>query len=166
MQILAGIYKAEEGELYFNGIPMGNYRESPLHDSIGLNLPVNQVFEGTFKENILMGRNCDESRLTYVLELLNLNEYLIHQPQGIDSMIDSGGRRLPRSIIQKIQIARLIIHEPKLLLLEDPLQFIEASEKEKIINYLMHKDRNWTLIVISDFGYWKTKCDRVIRLGD
>ncbi|MCB0515509.1 MAG: ABC transporter ATP-binding protein [Chitinophagales bacterium] len=165
LQVLAGIYQIEDGELYINEIPVANYKKSEIYNSIGVSFAVNQLFEGTIKENILMGRDYDEKKMSNILQLLQLNDYIIHQSKGIDSSIESGGRRMPRSIIQKILIARLIINEPKLLLMEDPLQFIEHEEKKKIIDYIMDKNRNWTVLVVSDFYYWTEKCDRVINLS-
>jgi ABC-type multidrug transport system fused ATPase/permease subunit len=125
----------------------------------------NQIFEGTFRDNILIGRIIDDKELSSIIRLLKLDEYIIHQPQGIDSIVDSGGRRLPRSIIQKLLIARIIIGVPKLLLMEDPLQFIAEEEKIRIIDYIMDDRRNWTAIVVSDFYYWKEKCTSFIALS-
>lgn len=164
LQILAGLYEIEDGGLHFNGIPFYNYDRENLYESIGVSFPTNQIFEGTFKENILLGRNISDREVMNILQLLNLNEYLIHQPNGIDSFVDSGGRRLPRSIIQKLLVARIIIGRPKLLLMEDPLQFIEEEEKKMIIDYIMNEDRNWTVLVVSDFYYWKEKSDKIIEL--
>ena len=164
LQILAGIHQIEDGELYINEIPFSNYKRDQLYESFGVSFPTNQIFEGTFKENILLGRKIADKEIAAILELLNLNEYLIHQPQGIDSFVDSGGRRLPRSIIQKLLVARIIIGKPKLLLMEDPLQFMEKQEKKKIVDYIMDKQQNWTVLVVSDFYYWKEKSDRIIEL--
>lgn len=164
LQILAGIHEIEDGELYVNDIPFSNYKRDLLYDSLGVSFPINQIFEGSIKENILLGRNIDEKEISDILRLLKLNEYIIHQPEGIDSFVDSGGRRLPRSIIQKILIARIIIGNPKLLLMEDPLQFIEEEEKKRIIDFIMDKKRNWTVVVVSDFHYWKEKSDKTIEL--
>ncbi|MEP7268463.1 MAG: ABC transporter ATP-binding protein [Saprospiraceae bacterium] len=164
LQILAGIYQIEDGELYVNDIPIINYHKDHLFNVQGVSFSVNQLFEGTFRENILVGRTIDEKTISEVMQFLNLNDYLIHQMKGIDSFIDSGGRRLPRSIIQKLLIARVIIGKPRLLLLEDPLQFIEDQEKRRIIDYIMSRDRNWTVVVVSDYSYWREKCDRIIEL--
>ena len=166
LQILAGIHRPNEGEVYVNGIPFNNYRRGDLTEHLAVSFPTNQIFEGTFRENILLGRDhISEDRLEQCLDILDLTEYVIHQPQGLDTDLDSGGRRLPRSIIQKILVARIIVANPQLLLLEDPLQFLADDEKKRIIDYLMSPERKWTLLVISDFHYWQERADRILTIG-
>ncbi len=166
LHILAGIYQIDDGELYINGIPIGNYKKDELYNSIGVSFPQNQIFEGSFRENITMGRQIEEEALMEVINILNLNAYFAYQPNGIECPVDSGGQRLPRSIIQKLLIARLILTKPKLLLLEDPLFFIEENEKIQIVDYLMDPKREWTVVVISDFYYWAEKCTQIIDLNN
>jgi len=113
----------------------------------------------------LLGRIISERKISSILDLLKLNDYLIHQPQGIDSFVDSGGRRLPRSIIQKLLVARILIDKPRLLLMEDPLQFIEDDEKKRIIDYIMDEKQKWTVVVVSDYFYWEEKSNKVIQLN-
>ncbi|MFT5384361.1 MAG: ABC-type bacteriocin/lantibiotic exporter with double-glycine peptidase domain [Saprospiraceae bacterium] len=165
LQILAGVHQIDDGELYINDMPFSNYQRDQLYDNFGVSFSTNQIFEGTIRENIAMGREVSEREIAEVLKILKLNDFIIHQSKGIDSFVDSGGRRLPRSIIQKLLIARTIVNNPKLLLMEDPLQFIEEKDKISIINYLMDDARNWTVIVVSDFYYWKEKCSRVVNLN-
>ena len=164
LQLLAGIHHLTDGELYLNDIPFTTYNREQLYEELGVSFPTNQIFEGTLRSNITLGREVSDKRLSEILKLLQLNEYLIHQPDGLESFVDSGGRRLPRGIIQKIMIARLIITEPKLLLLEDPLHFVSEEEKWTIVDYLMAPERSWTLVVVSDFKYWEEHCNKVITL--
>ena len=164
LQVLAGVFQVDGGELLINNIPFENYQADKYYEDIGASFSTNQIFEGTFKENILLGRKLADEEMKEALEVLGLKEYFAQQPRGIETIIDSGGRRLKRSIIQKLLIARLIIHKPKLLLMEEPLHFLEEDEKKKIVDYIMHKDRNWTVIIASDYDYWKEKCDKVIEL--
>lgn len=164
LQLIAGIHTLEKGELYLNDIPFANYHRDKLYKKIGVAFPTNQLFEATFKENITMGRKISAKELTTIINILRLGNYFAHQPQGINTILDSGGRRLPRAIIQKLLIARIIIGKPKLLLMEDPLQFVEVSEKKRIIDYIMDKKRGWTVIIVADYTYWKEKCTQTIEL--
>ena len=164
LQILMGLYQVTDGELYINDVPISHYQRDELFQAIGIAFPSNQIFKGSFKENILMGRDISEKDLLDTIKVLKLDTYFVHQPDGVDCMINSGGKNLPRSIIQKILIARVIVHKPKLLLIEDPLQFIEEEEKKRIIDYLMDKKRDWTIVVVSDFYYWEEKCTQIIDL--
>ena len=166
LQIIARIYKLESGELYINEIPISHYHRDDYYESLSMSFSVNQIFEGTIRDNILMGRNIDDKVLTDMIKLLNLTDFLGKNTEGINTYVDSGGRLLPRSVIQKILIARAIIGEPKLLLMEDPLHFIKDEEKKKIIDHIMSKDRNWTVLVISDYYYWAEKCDRTINISE
>ena len=164
IQVLAGIHKPQDGELSINNVPFENYQKEDLYKAIGMAFPTNELFEGTIKENITMGRECTDLKISEVISILGLSNYVAHQSKGVNTVIDSGGRRLPRSIIQKLLIARAVLGDPKLLLLEDPLQFVSEDEKKRIIDYLMDKDKDWTVIVVADYYYWTTKCTQVIDL--
>ncbi len=164
LQIMAGIHQIEDGEIYIDEIPLVNYNRDNLYSNIGIAFPTNQLFEGTFRENILMGRDISERNLRDIINVLSLNNYFVSQPQGIDSFVDSGGRRLPRSIIQKLLIARILVAQPKLLLLEDPLHFVEEETKKSIIDYIMSPEREWTVVVVADYYYWREKTTDTINL--
>ncbi|NND34917.1 MAG: ATP-binding cassette domain-containing protein, partial [Saprospiraceae bacterium] len=164
LQIMAGIHDVERGQLFFNGMSSELYQRESFYQALGVSFPTNQIFEGTLRENITLGRDITDLEITEVARKLNLWDFIIQQPQGMQNILDSGGRRLPRSIIQKVLIARTIINQPKLLLMEDPLQFIAEEEKKTIIDYLMNGSHNWTVVVVSDFVYWSEKCNKVIDL--
>lgn len=165
LQIIAGIHQIEDGEIYIDEIPVTNYNRDNLYAEIGIAFPTNQVFEGTFKENILMGRKVPEKDLQEIIKVLSLNDYFVTQTKGINSLVDSGGRRLPRSIIQRLLVARILVARPKLLLLEDPLHFVEETTKKMIIDYIMSPERNWTVVVVADHYYWKEKTTDTINLS-
>ena len=61
-------------------------------------------------------------------------------------------------------LARAIIKEPKIMILEDPLDQFNLSETKKIISYLTDAKRPWGLIVVSSKKSWRTQCNQIITL--
>jgi ABC-type lipoprotein export system ATPase subunit len=74
--------------------------------------------------------------------------------------------RLSKSIIQRIIIARSIVNKPKLIILENHIDFIEEIDRNKIIDFLTNKSNGWTLISISNNNYLQQKSDTVIMMND
>ncbi len=163
--IIGGLYSNYDGQILLNNIPIENYNKEKLYKSIGLNLSSNQLFQGTIKENIFIGRDISMEELFRITDVIGLQSFIAQQPYGVDTPIDPEGRRLPREAVQKILLARTIICKPQLLLLEDPLTFVEDSEKRRIIDYITHPDHKWTLIVIADYPYWQEKCNTIVDLS-
>lgn len=165
LQIIAGIHTIQGGTVYINSIPFLNYQRDKLYDNLGVAFPTNQLFEGTFRENIAMGKEISDKKAEEILNVLGLSEYFAHQVKGVDTQVDSGGRRLPGTIIRKLLLARILIKEPKLLLLEEPLQSVAVEERNRIVDYIMDEKRNWTVFVVSDYPRWQEKSTQTLRLG-
>jgi len=164
LNIIARIHSIDRGEVLINNRPSNYYSHDSFNNHIGFLNPSTSLFEGTIEDNILMNRDVETNSLNNILENLNLIDYISKLKKGIATEVDSLGRRMPRSVIQKIILARELIGNPKLLLLEDPLQFIDPEEKKSIINFIMDPANNWTVIVIADFQYWADKSNQIIKL--
>ncbi len=68
------------------------------------------------------------------------------------------------TIAKKIILARAIIKQPKVMILEDPLDQFNLEETVRIINYLTDAKRPWALIVVSSKKSWRTQCNQTITL--
>jgi ABC-type multidrug transport system fused ATPase/permease subunit len=148
-------------------LPIGNYNIFELYKFIGNALAEETIFEGTFYENISLGRDYIHSEdVKWAIEKVFLNDYIKMLPDGLDSPIEVSGQKLSKSVIQKIILARSIVNKPKLILLENHIDFIEDSEEKKIIDFLTDKSNGWTLISVSNNGYLKQKSDVVINMTD
>ncbi|MCB0533651.1 MAG: ABC transporter ATP-binding protein [Lewinellaceae bacterium] len=164
LHLISGLYDFDDGEILLDDIPVYNYNKEKLYETIGFYFPSNQLFEGTIVENITLGRPIPEKDVLDTINFLGLKQYIALQHKGIHSLIDPEGKRLPRSIIQKLLIARAIVNKPRLLIMEDPLQSVNQTEKKKIIDHIMDPKNEWTVIVVSDDPYWKAKSTQTIQL--
>lgn len=162
LKLLSGLYNMQQGELLFNDIPISNYEHKFLHETIGIYYSTNELFDGSIWENLTLGYEIDEQDVYAILNRLNTMNFIARQPKGIYSKIDSGGRRLPKSVIQKLLLARCLVHSPKLLLLDNPLNELNEKERFEIFDWLTNDENEWTIIISSNDKYWKNKADQFI----
>ncbi|MBK9338306.1 MAG: hypothetical protein IPM98_17880 [Lewinellaceae bacterium] len=101
-----------------------------------------------------------------ISENIGLTEFIRQNPQGIDTELLPGGKNVPRSIITKILIARSIITEPNLLVMEEPLGNLTFRDRLRIGRLLTDRSHNWTLICVTADPLLASLCDRVIVLQE
>ncbi len=154
MYLISGLYCPQDGYVAYNDLPQGNLNLQALRSIIGDCLREELLFDGTLLENIAMGRkNATFENVKWAVENMGLDEFVKHLPQGYNTVIQSEGQRFSKGVVDKILLARSIADKPKLLLIKDAFSSVEPSERERIIKFLAHKDRKWTLIVASSNKY-------------
>ncbi len=165
LHLIAGLYRPQHGNVVINNYPIANYNVNKLYRSFGNGLSEEKIFEGTLFENITLGRGgIDQQQIDHVLKKLHLCNYVQSLPRGLDTPIETSGHTLSESIIQKILIARSVVHNPKLLLIENHIDSIEENERKAIIGFLTDKTNSWTLIAISNDNFFLEKADIVINM--
>lgn len=147
LHMLAGIYRPASGSICFNDLPMDNYSMDSLRSVIGTYFKQEAIFDGTIEENISLGRpDIDINRIQEVADKLLLTDFVKMQTKGFDTLIGPNGCRVSNSIIQKILMARAIVHKPKLLLLESGIDFMEEPSRKAIAEYIFSDDAPWTVV--------------------
>ena len=163
LHLIAGLYHAQEGTVCFNGLPLGNFNPDSLRAHMGVRLSGEQLFQGTVAENITLGRKgISFDDLKWAADAMQLSASLKELPQGFDTEVGAEGVKLPKSVEQKILLARSIVNRPGLLLLENSVVFIEQTEREKIIKFLTDPAQPWTLIASSMDEVMRQACNRTI----
>lgn len=167
LQVLGGLYRVHQGCIAYNGLPVGNYSLASLHASMGYCLMQEQLFNGSVLENISLGRErATQDQVQWAIKQLGLDDFIRQLPLGYNTLLDPEGVRLPRSIVQKILLARAVVCRPKLLLLEDVLDHIHETERKEIIRFLTSPDNGWTLVAVSDDPYMMQECNKVGLIED
>lgn len=164
LNVITGMYEQTNGQILFNGRSRSIIDLVSLRKETGEYLTNDSLFHGTVYENIELGRGVNRDKIYQVLRSLNLDEYVKGLPHDLDTLIGSGGESLPKSVVQKLILARLVCVQPKLLLLEDPLQYLDREDKKQVIDYLTAPENGWTLIAVSSDKYLARHCDQVVVL--
>lgn len=167
LQLLAGLYKNQGGNISYNELPAGSISADSLREVIGYCRSQEDLFMGTLMENITMGRKKGTfENVKWAVKNLGLSNYIKSLPHGYETIIDPQGKKLPRSIIHKIVLARSIATIPKLLLLEDVFEHIDENQCKDIIDFLTSEENKWTIVAVSSVAYFAQKSDRVVYLKD
>jgi ABC-type bacteriocin/lantibiotic exporter with double-glycine peptidase domain len=165
LQIIAGLYDVTGGLVVYNGLPKGNLDLTSLRSFIGDCLTQEQLFDGTVLDNITMGRpGATFENVKWAVKNLKLDGVINALPNGYDTLIDPQGKKLPRSTIQKLLLARSIADKPKLLLLEDALEHLDETESKSIVDFLLKPDNDWTIVAVSTDPYFQSKADKVLTM--
>jgi ABC-type bacteriocin/lantibiotic exporter with double-glycine peptidase domain len=166
LQIVAGIYTDFQGSLTYNAIPFRNLNPVSLRANIGDHMSHEDIFKGTLLENITMGHvKVSLQDAIKAVEQVGLADFVRKLPDGFDTILLPGGKNLPRNIISKIIFARCLASSPSLLAIEEPFDFLEKDDRERIAEMLTSIP-SCTLVTVTDDALIASKCDRIIILQE
>lgn len=167
LKLFTGGYLNYEGNLLFNNYPLGNYNLQKLRQEIGVSLATADLFSGTLYENLTLG---DTSIPTVFIlktaEQTGLHTYIQSLRDGLDTRVDSIGKKLPRNIVNKILLTRALLTKPRLLLLEDCWSALEKIEQENMVTNLTGASNQFTLVAVTNDENFAKNCDKIILLED
>ncbi|TMM31249.1 ATP-binding cassette domain-containing protein [Polaribacter aestuariivivens] len=165
LRLIAGVIEPTSGNVYVNNLSLNSLYLNHYRSQLGLSLSDETPFEGTIKDNLVFGNKAVEDKTIFeALDIVGLNQFLKEQPNGLETILYPEGKQMSYTISKKIILARAIIKQPKILILEDPLDQFNLTETKKIISYLTDEKRPWALIVVSSKKSWRTQCKQTIVL--
>lgn len=163
LKLLAGVYTDFDGQLLINGIPIANYELSGLRERMGILFQQENIFHGTLWENLTMGKpGTDKSFIHHLCDKTGLQPFLASLPSGYDTELDPTGKRLPRSVVQKILLVRSLAHKPSLLIMEEPWQGIEEEYRRSIHELILNAGETTVIVATTDEAFSK-ECDQIIH---
>jgi len=165
LRLLSGIIEPTDGNIYINNLSLASLYLNHYRSQLGLSLSDETPFEGSIRNNLVFGNKEVKDKIIFqALETVGLNQFLKEQVNGLETVIYPEGKQMSYTISKKMILARAIIKEPKIMILEDPLDQFNLSETKKIISYLTDARRPWALIVVSSKKSWRTQCNQIITL--
>jgi ABC-type bacteriocin/lantibiotic exporter with double-glycine peptidase domain len=167
LRILSGLLEPESGAMYVTDNYMNRLGADSYKAQVGTLLQEDTLFDGSIRDNILFGsKGIDNEDLKWALDNVCLTPFVKTFPNGLETHIHPGGSELSASDVQKILLARSIVNRPNVLFLEEPVDKLDEATTEQIIDFLLAKENDWTLVVASKNPLWKDKCTRQIIVSN
>ena len=166
LRIITGVIQPTSGNIIVNGISLSALQINHYRAHLGLSLLDEYPFEGTLRENLTFGDDrILEHKISEVINAVGLSDFLKKLPEGLNTELFPEGKQISSSIAKKITMARALLKQPKLVILEDTLDPFNETETHSIIDYLCLPEHSWSLIVVSANSYWKSYATHIFELN-
>lgn len=162
-KLLLKMIEVEYGKIMIDDTDLSDISTECWLDNIGWVAQEPYIFNMSLRENITMGRVCSEARLKEVMQLVNLMDFIRRQPLGYDSIV-GGGVKLSSGQKRRLGLARALLCQPKLLLLDEPMENLDSQNEEIIKSVLEKLKGKVTVMIIAHRRQTIEAADKIIML--
>jgi ATP-binding cassette subfamily C protein LapB len=149
-RLLAGLYEPDVGSILIDGVDLRQIDQADIRRNIGSMLQETWLFSGTVKENIQLGFvQYDDEHILKVSKIAGVDDFVSLNPSGYDLQLRERGEGLSGGQKQSINLARAILHEPSMLILDEPTSSMDAATEKVVIDNLSNWLTKKTLIAIT-----------------
>ena len=133
VQLIPRLYDATEGRVFVGGEDVKKYDLTVLRDSVSMVLQKNLLFSGTIKENLRWGKkDATDEEMVHAARLACADSFIKSFPDGYDTMISQGGTNVSGGQRQRLCIARALLKNPKILILDDSTSAVDTRTDAEI----------------------------------
>jgi subfamily B ATP-binding cassette protein MsbA len=167
MSLIPRFYDPMAGTIRIDGIDVRDYRLKALRDQIGYVLQETVLFRGTVRDNIAYGRaGATEEEIIEAAKLANADEFISRMPDGYETMVGDRGDTLSGGQRQRIGIARAIIRNNPILILDEPTAALDTESERLVIEALERLMKGRTVLTIAHRLSTIRDADTIIVLKD
>ncbi|MFZ3329158.1 MAG: ABC transporter ATP-binding protein [Candidatus Acidiferrales bacterium] len=150
MSLIPRFYDPTSGTIQVNGINICELKLQPFRDRIGYVLQDTVLFRGTVADNIAFGRNgATREQVIAAAKAANADEFICQMSTGYDTMVGEGAQLLSGGQRQRIGIARVMLRDSPILLLDEPTAALDSESERTVIDALERLMKNRTVIMIA-----------------
>ncbi len=167
VNLIPRLYDVSGGEILVDGVNVKDYDIEALRELIGVVLQKNVLFTGTIKENIKWGKqDATDEEIISACKAAQAHDFIMSQPDGYDTELSQGGLNLSGGQKQRLCIARAIIKQPKILILDDSTSAVDTATEAKIRECFYNELKDTTVLIIAQRISSVAQADEIIVLDD
>ena len=167
VNLISGLYKASKGCVYINGKDVDGICDNEREKLVAIALQKPTLFKGTIKSNLLLGKkDATEEELLNAISIAQAKDVLAVKEDGLNSVVEQGGRNFSGGQRQRISLARAIVRKPKILILDDSSSALDYVTDLNLRRSLKNQGGDQTLIIVSQRTASVKDADKIIVLED
>lgn len=166
MQVLLGLYPAARGTVRYNGAPVEEIGFDVVREHAVIVLQHPTLFNDTLAANLTLGRERPEAELWRALEIAQLRGMAAELPDGLGTRLGVDGVRLSGGQRQRLAIARLVLLEPRLLILDEATSMLDTHTEERLHRALFGHFAGCTALIVAHRLSAVRQADQVYVLED
>lgn len=150
MQLMGRYYEINQGKIFIDGANVQTYPREQLTSKIGYVAQGSVLFSGTIRENLKWGNpNVDDASLWRALEIAQAKEVVANKPGQLDFVLEQGGKNLSGGQRQRLTIARALVKQPDILVLDDSASALDFKTDANLRKALRTLSGKMTIFIVS-----------------
>jgi len=167
INLLARFYEVDEGRILINGVDVRELKIDELRRQVGVVLQEPFLFRGTIRQNVTYGRgDASPEDVLEAAKAANAHDFIIRHPLGYDTYIGEGGSGLSGGERQRVSIARALLHDPRILILDEATSNVDTESEQLIQEALTRVTQGRTVIAIAHRLSTLKNSDRILVVED
>ena len=161
-RLLLRLYNIDSGRILLDGWNVADVRAESYQRQVGTVMQQTYLFAGTIRDNILFGKpDATDKEIAAAVDSADLNEFVAELPQGVDTNLAEGAR-LSGGQRQRIGIARAVVRQPRLMILDEPTASLDSTTEAEVMRTLWKVMEGRTTLIISHRLALVRPLDRII----
>lgn len=167
LHLLLRLVDPVAGRVLLDGHDLTTLRRRAVRDHVAVVLQEPVLFAGTVRENVRLGRpGADDAAVERAVRDAGAHEFVTALPRGYDTVLAERGSSLSGGQRQRLAIARALVRDPGLLLLDEPTTGLDAASAATVLQALDRLARGRTTLLVTHDASLLDRCDRVVELRD